>query len=141
MLVENDKTVLVTQDNNWATLNRLMSTINQKAFYGTAVGFQCVKSMKPIVNVLVSSLVGYSKFHYSDKHKSIRLLDFNFSTSKYFLKPKHRGHKFVASSEKGDIEFCKVGSIILIRLTETMTFGNQYNSYPSGTTFNPSDTK
>jgi hypothetical protein len=85
-----------------------MSTINQKAFYGSAVGFQCVKSVKPIVNVLVSSLVGYSKFHYSDKHKSIRLLDFNLSTSKYFLKPKHRGHKFVASSEKGDIEFCKV---------------------------------
>ncbi|KAL7041373.1 hypothetical protein ACKWTF_000748 [Chironomus riparius] len=107
MLIEDDKKVLVTADNNWATLNRLMSTINQKAFYGTAVGFQCVKSMKPIVNVLVSSLVGYSKFHYSDKHKSIRLLDFNFSTSKYFLKPKHRGHKFVASSEKGDIEFCK----------------------------------
>ncbi|KAG5674631.1 hypothetical protein PVAND_004585 [Polypedilum vanderplanki] len=86
-----DKTVLFSQDNNWVILNRLHSTIHQKAFYGSALGFQCAKSVKPLVNFLASTLVSYSKWHYSDKHKSIKLLDFPLSTA----------------SNKGDVDFCK----------------------------------
>lgn len=103
-----NKSSLYVRDENWISLYNLSTKINQKAFYGTAVGFQCYNSVKPIVNVMVTSLVSYSKFHHSDKHKSIRLLDFSFSTGKYFLKREKRAHKFITASQKSDIELCKV---------------------------------
>lgn len=108
---QNDnKSCLYVRDENWGTLHSLSTSINQKAFYGTAVGFQCYKSVKPIVNLMVTSLVSYSKFHHSDKHKSIRLLDFSLSTGKYFLKREKRAHKFISASHKSDIELCKVSA-------------------------------
>lgn len=103
-----NKSCLYARDDNWKTLHGLSMSINQKAFYGTAVGFQCYKSVKPIVNLMVTSLVSYSQFHHSDKHKSIRLLDFSLSTGKYFLKREKRAHKFISASHKSDVELCKV---------------------------------
>jgi hypothetical protein len=104
----NDKNCLHSRDENWTALYSLSTSINQKAFYGTAVGFQCVKSVRPIANLMVTSLASYSKFHFSDKHKSIRMLNFPLSTGLYFVQREKRANKFINASHKSDVELCKV---------------------------------
>lgn len=102
---------LHSRDENWELLHSLSTSINLKVFYGKAVGFQCVKSVKPIANLMVTSLASYSKFHFSDKHKSIRMLDFPLSTGLYFLQQEKRATKFVNATHKSDVELCKVRGI------------------------------
>ncbi len=96
------------RDDNWIALHSLSTRINLKSFYGSAVGFQCVKSIRPVANLMVTSLASYSKIHFSDKHKSIKMLDFPITTGLYFLQREKRANKFISASHKDDVELCKV---------------------------------
>lgn len=93
-------------------ITRNAKVINQTCFYGRAIGFQYVDSMKPILRFLAVSMAGFSESYFSTGFKLLRSTSSLFTSSKYFLDPELCAHRIVNVSHNADIDFCKVNSTL-----------------------------
>src|SRR5690349_13516344 len=68
-------------------ITQTVKVINQTCFYGRAIGFQYVDSLKPILRFLAVSMASFSEAYFSTGHHLVRSTSSLFGSSKYFLDP------------------------------------------------------
>lgn len=89
-------------------ITRNAKVINQTCFYGRAIGFQYVDSLKPILRFLAVSMASFSEAYFSTGYKFVRSTSSLFGSSKYFLDPELCAQRIVNVSHNAAIRFCKV---------------------------------
>lgn len=90
-------------------ITKTMQQIDQKAFYGRSLGFQFVKSLWPVMKLVVVLMASYFNFYFHDtKTKPLKFFEFAKSFVRFLMLPEKRAEKYLQACRNATTEFCSV---------------------------------
>lgn len=81
--------------------------IDQYSFYGRCLGFQFCKTMRPLLQVISTSMAGFSKSYDHDGNLLAKTTIHFYNSGKYFFDSEARARRIVNISQNAGVEFCK----------------------------------
>lgn len=99
--------------NEWShdnLITRGAKYINQICFYGRAIGFQYVESMRSILRFLAVSMACYSEAYFSSGLLFMKTTNYFLKHPSYFLDPEMCARRIINVSHNADVMFCKVST-------------------------------
>jgi hormone-sensitive lipase len=89
-------------------ITRAAKVVNQTCFYGRAIGFQFVESLRSILKFLAVSLACFSEAYFTDSYMIVKTTNFFLKHPSYFMDPEMCARRIMNVSHNADVMFCKV---------------------------------